>query len=147
VIEVDESIVIDAPVEAVFAYLDQPENQPEFTPSLTRSETVETLPNGGKRVAYTYTMAGVDLDGHVEAVEYEPESHVRWEMTGDLRGRIDWTFEPVDGGTRFTYEAGYELPNRVLEAVAGPFVGRYNERELRTALENLRTRLESTDGE
>lgn len=67
-IEIEEEIQIDAPVDDVFDYMDRPENQPEITPSLARSEPIEELPNGGKRVAYTYTMAGVDLDGRIEAV-------------------------------------------------------------------------------
>jgi uncharacterized protein YndB with AHSA1/START domain len=71
-IEVTRTVRIDAPVSDVFSYMDRPENQPEFTPSLTRSESLEELPNGGKRVAYTYTMAGVDLKGEIEAVAYEP---------------------------------------------------------------------------
>jgi len=141
-IEVSDRIRIDAPVEDVFEYMDRPENQPEFTPSLTRSETVEGLPNGGKRVAYTYTMAGVDLEGRLEAVEYEPESRVRWEMTGELEGEIEWTFEPADGATVVSYVARYEIPIPVLDGVVEPFAERYNERELRTTLENLRSRIE-----
>lgn len=141
-IEIEEEVTIDAPVDDVFEYMDRPENQVEITPSLVRSERVEDLPNGGKRVAYTYTMAGIDLDGHLEAVEYEPGSHVTWRMTGDLEGEIEWGFEERDGGTRVGYAARFELPVPVLDAVVEPFARRYNERELRTTLENLRTRLE-----
>jgi len=141
-IEVNASIQIDAPLEDVFEYMDQPTNQREITPSLTRSETIETLPNGGKRVAYTYSMAGVDLDGEIEAVEYERPRRIRWEMTGDLTGEIDWQFEATDDGTHVTYSSSYDLPVRALESLARPFLERYNERELRTTLENLQTRLE-----
>ncbi|MFB6299196.1 MAG: SRPBCC family protein [Halobacteriales archaeon] len=141
-IEVSEDILIEAPVVDVFAYMDEPTNQLELSPSLTRAETLETLSNGGKRVAYTYTIAGIDLEGELEATEYEPEAYVRWDMTGDLTGTIEWEFDAVDGGTRVTYAAAYDLPNRILDSLAGPFVRRYNERELRTTLENLQTRLE-----
>lgn len=145
-IEVSTDVTIDAPLAEVFAYMDRPENQTEITPSLTRSERLEALPNGGKRVAYTYTMAGVDLDGEIEAVEYEPESRIRWEMTGDLAGEITWSFESVDEGTRVTYASAYDLPVPVIDRLAEPFVERYNERELRTTLENLQTRIETGGG-
>ncbi|MEF8937355.1 MAG: SRPBCC family protein, partial [Halovenus sp.] len=56
---------------------------------------------------------------------------------------IDIRLEPVDGGTEVRYSAEYDLPGRVLSEVAKPFVRRYNERELKTTLENLKTRLES----
>lgn len=145
-VRASETICVDAPVEEAFAYMDRPENQPEITPSLTRSETVAELPNGGKRVAYTYRMAGITLEGHIEAAEYEPEELIRWEMSGDLEGEIEWRFEPHDGGTRVTYRADYGLPVPAVERLARPFLERYNERELRTTLENLATRLEARDG-
>lgn len=144
-VTVSETLSIDAPPGDVFAYMDQPVNQPEITPSLAHSETVEELPNGGKRVEYTYEMAGVELDGHIEAVEYEPESRIRWEMTGDLEGEITWEFEADGDGTVVTYASEYDIPVPVLSAVVEPFVKRYNERELRTTLENLRTRLEHAE--
>jgi uncharacterized membrane protein len=141
-VTVSETVRIDAPLSEVFAYMDQPENQPEISPSLVRSETVAELPNGGKRVVYTYEMAGVELDGYIEAVEYEPESHIHWEMTGDLEGEITWEFEADGDGTVVTYASTYDVPVPVLDAVVAPFVKRYNERELRTTLANLQTRLE-----
>ncbi len=145
-VEVAREVRIEAPVEDVFAYMDRPENQPEFTPSLSRSETVETLPNGGKRVAYTYSMAGVDLDGDLEATAYDPERRVVWEMSGDLTGEIEWGFEPDGDATVFSYTARYDIPVPVLDVLVAPFVKRYNERELATALENLKTRLETGAG-
>ncbi len=140
--EVSETVRIDVPLSDVFAYMDQPENQPEITPSLVHSETVAELPNGGKRVEYTYEMAGIELDGYIEAVEYEPASHIRWEMTGDLEGEITWGFEADGDATVVSYASEYDIPVPVLSAVVEPFVKRYNERELRTTLENLKTRLE-----
>lgn len=138
-----DSIHVDAPVERIFEYMDQPENQVEITPSLTRSETVERLENGGARAAYTYSMAGVSLDGHVTATRYEPPERIVFEMTGDLEGEIEWRFEEENGGTRVTYNADYEVPVPVVDAVVEPFVKRYNSRVLRSTLENLRERLES----
>jgi uncharacterized membrane protein len=142
-LEVEETTRIDAPVTAVFEYMDRPENQPEITPSLTHSETLAELPNGGKRVAYTYTMAGIDLDGEIRATEYEPEARILWEMSGDLSGEIEWTFEEDAEETVVSYVGRYEIPIPVLDAVVKPFVKRYNERELRTTLENLKTRVEA----
>jgi hypothetical protein len=63
-------------------------------------------------------------------------------MTGDLDGEIEWEFEGEDDATVFTYAARYEIPIPVLDVVVEPFARRYNERELRTTLRNLRSRLE-----
>ena len=51
-IDTSHSVHVDAPVSEVFAYMDRPENQPEITPSLTRSEILEEREDGSKRVAY-----------------------------------------------------------------------------------------------
>ena len=146
-IEVEESIHVAAPRAAVFAFMDDPRNQAVVTPSITDIRNVESLSNGGKRLDYTYTMAGVDLDGTLETPTYEPEERVVFEMVeGPLSGRITWTFADAaadDPGTVVTYAAAYELPSRVLETAARPFVERYNARELRTTLENLRDHFEA----
>jgi len=138
-----ESVHVAAPREAVFEYMDRPENQPEITPSLTRSETLERLENGGKRVAYEYEMAGISIEGEITAVDWVENERIAWRMDGDLEGDLEWRFEDEDDGTRVTYSAEYSIPVPVLDAVVAPFVRRYNERELRTTLENLRTRLEA----
>jgi len=146
-----ESVHVAAPREAVFEYMDRPENQPEITPSLTRSETLERLENGGKRVAYEYEMAGISIEGEVTAVDWVENERIAWRIDGDLEGELEWRFEDEDedgdddedDGTRVTYSAEYSIPVPVLDAVVAPFVRRYNERELRTTLENLRTRLEA----
>lgn len=141
---VSQSIHVDRPVSEVFAYLDDPRNHAEITPSLASVRNIEPLDNGGKRVEHTYTMAGISLEGELVERTHVENERMLFEMRGDLSGEIDISFEAVDGGTRVTYSGEYELPGRVLAAVARPFVKRYNERELRTTLENLQTRLENT---
>lgn len=141
-IETSHSVHVDAPVSDVFAYMDRPENQPEITPSLTRSKILAEREDGSKHVAYGYGLGGITMDGELDAVEYEPEERVVWEMTGDLSGEITWAFDPEDDGTRVTYAAAYDVPGGVLETLAAPFVKRYNKREVEATLENLKTRVE-----
>jgi uncharacterized membrane protein len=144
---VREHIDLSASVEDVFAYMDDPAHQPEITPSLTRSELVERLPNGGSRVRYTYRILGVSFDGEVRATDYAPNERIVWAMTGDLRGTIRWYFSPLDrgAGTRFVYAATYALPGPALtRPLLGPLVRRYNEREVGQLLQTLRTRLSTS---
>ncbi|UWG50010.1 Polyketide cyclase/dehydrase family protein [Halalkaliarchaeum sp. AArc-CO] len=49
-----ESIEIEAPIEQVFEYLDDPHNHAEVTPSLSSVRNVEPLETGGKRLEFTY---------------------------------------------------------------------------------------------
>ncbi len=144
-VTVSDSIEIDADVERVYDYLDDPHNHAEVTPSLSDVRDVEPLENGGKRLAFTYEMAGVGLDGELVQTVAEPNERLAFDMHGRLEGEIDLELEPTDEGARLTYTAHYELPGAVLSRVAEPFVKRYNEREQRTMLENTKSRLELED--
>ncbi|MCL9813682.1 SRPBCC family protein [Natranaeroarchaeum aerophilus] len=139
---VSETIHVPAPVDEVFAFLDDPNNHMAVTPSIADIDNVERLENGGKRLDHTFRMAGVALDGELVQTVHEPDERMVFEMRGRLEGEIGLQFEAEDGGTRLTYAATYEIPGNVLSAVAAPFARRYNERELRTTLENVQTHFE-----
>jgi len=142
-IHVEDAIEVDAPRERVYDYLDDPHNHVEITPSLEDARDVERLDSGGKRLSFTYRMAGVGLDGTLVETEHVPHETLAFDMRGSLEGAIRFALADANGGTRVTYAADYDLPGRVIERLAEPFVRRYNERELRTTLENLRTRMET----
>ena len=140
--------VIDRPPEAVFEYMDVPENQGRISPRLSGVETVGTLDNGGKRATYTYRLFGLSFEGEVRGVVHEPPERIVFELSGDIDGRIEWEFEPVDAGTRLTYTATYDLglpwPVRLLLA---PVTDRFNRRELEATLRNLADRMAAPEGE
>ncbi|EMA37831.1 SRPBCC family protein [Halobiforma nitratireducens] len=140
-----DAIEIEADVERVYDYLDDPYNHAEVTPSLSDVRDVEPLENGGKRLSFTYEMAGAGIDGELVQTIAEPTERMTFDMHGPLDGEIDLEFEAIKNGTRLTYTGRYEVPGNVLSKVADPFVRRYNERELRTMLENVKTRLELED--
>jgi carbon monoxide dehydrogenase subunit G len=142
-IEVSRSVEIDAPVERVFAFMDDPHNHVTVTPSLAEVRNVEPLEDEGKRLDYTFRMAGVGLDGELVETVHEPDERMVFDMRGQLEGEIDLAFAPVEDGTELTYTGRYELPGRVLSAVAEPFVRRYNERELETTLANVKSHVET----
>jgi Polyketide cyclase / dehydrase and lipid transport. len=142
-VRVSETIFIDRPLEAVYEYLDHPENHAEVTPSLAEATPIEQLANGGKRAQYTYRMAGISREGHLTETTHNDGERMIFEMSGELTGEIDISFAATDGGTEVTYAAEYDLPGRVVAAVAKPFAKRYNKHELATTLDNLKTRLET----
>jgi len=143
-LSVSESIRIERPVADVFAFLDEPRNHQTVTPSLAEARELERLDNGGKRVEHTYSMAGVKLSGELVETEHVENERLVFEMTGDLMGEIRIQMSSVgEEMTDVTYSAAYEMPGRVLSKLAGPVVRRYNERELSSTLENIKTHLES----
>jgi len=142
---VREHIDLAVPSERTFDFMDAPARQTTITPSLSESTLLERLPNGGSRARYTYRILGLSFSGEVRATDYVPRERIVWSMTGDLQGTIRWYFEPNETGCRFTYAATYRIPGpRLLRPLARPLVRRYNERETRTLLQNLKERLESS---
>jgi uncharacterized membrane protein len=140
---VREHVDINAPVEAVFEYMDEPAHQADITPSLTHSHLLERLPNGGSRARYTYKIFGLSFSGEVRATDYVPNERIVWSMEGDLQGTIRWYFQAQDDEhSRFTYAATYALPGpSFVRPLLKPLVQRYNEREVLTVLQRLRDRL------
>jgi len=138
---------VDRPRVAVFEYMDVPENQARVSPRLSAVETLGTFDNGGKRAGYTYRLFGLPFEGEVRGVEHDPPERVAFEMVGDVEGRIEWTFEDADDGTRVTYTAEYDLGlPPVVRWLLRPLVTRVNRRELERTLSNLEDRLEWTGG-
>ena len=144
--QVRGSIDVARPPQAVFEFMDVPENQARISPRLATVETVGTLDNGGKHATYTYGLFGLSFSGAVRGIEHVPPERVTFEMTGDIEGEIRWAFEPTDGGTRVTYTAEYDfgLP-AALTRLLWPVVARFTRRDLRATLENLREALEEAE--
>ncbi len=141
---VRQHVDIDAPVETVFDYMDEPQHQTDLSPSLTNSHLLERLPNGGSHVRYTYKILGIPFSGEVRATDYVPNERIVWNMDGDLSGTLRWYFQSLEEGrTRFTYAATYAIPGpSLLRPLLKSLVRRSNEREVDTILERLKTRLE-----
>jgi len=133
---------VPAPLPAVFAFMNEPENQTRITPSLVESEETGRMENGGARATYVYKMAGIPFRGEVTAREFVPHERIVFDMTGDIEGEIRWEFTDEEGGTRVTYAADYEIPGSMLARLAEPIAAKYNERELKSTLANLRERFE-----
>jgi uncharacterized membrane protein len=55
----EKTIIINAPVEKVFNYVNEPTNLPEICPSLVEVKDVQRLPNDGTSDRWVYEMAGM----------------------------------------------------------------------------------------
>lgn len=139
---VEKSVVVDAPPEKVFAYLDAPQHLPEIWPSMVEVSKVEELPKGGHSFHWLYKMAGVRLEGDTETIEYERNKHVVTKSTGQIPNTLDWEFIPEHGSTRFKLKMEYEIPKSLLGKLTEPFILKLNEREADVFIGNLKDRFE-----
>ncbi len=132
-----DTIHVDADVDTVFEFMDNPHNHAAVTPRLTDVRGIERLENGGKQLSFTYRMAGIGVDGDLVQTVHEPNERMRFEMRGRLEGTIDLVFEAAGDGTDLTYAAEYDLPDSVFTSLGEPVIRRFNERQLRATLENV----------
>ena len=139
--KVERSITINAPVEEVFAYIDDPMNELEWIPSLVEvqdvaGQGVET------RFRWAYKMAGMRLQGESTNTEHIPNERIVTQSKGDIVSTWTLTFEPHDGGTKLNFVVEYTIPVPVLGKLAEALVLRQNQREADLALANIKDRME-----
>lgn len=144
------TVLIDRPIDDVFAFVADAENMPRWVDSLgeTRLESGDGT-QVGDRYESSYTYGGSTYDMIFEVTAYESPARV------GLRGRggpFDFdatvTFEASEEGTIVTNtvvdESERPLPGVVMWLL-GPLFRRFLARQLRTELEQLRTVLETEE--
>lgn len=137
-------VQVDAPIERVLEFLEEPHNHVKMTPGLLSIET--TADDGGWQGRYVYKLAGVRLEGTVREVERDPPSRLVHELSGAIDGRLFATLaETDDGDATIEYSVEYDLPGTVLAAVPEATATGYVSRDLECTLANLKTHLEATE--
>jgi carbon monoxide dehydrogenase subunit G len=98
--------VIDRPIEAVFVFLADGENDPTFSPRVIEiAKTTDGPPGVGTVYASTVKDAGMKTKREFEITEFEPPRRIRWrEVSENLvtapEGGYD--LEPMGDATRLT---------------------------------------------
>ena len=141
----DQSVVIERPLEEVFAFVADRENDALWAPVVTQTRKTSEGPLG---VGTTYEQSGRFLGRNLEMIfevtEYEPNRKIglRLITSGPLRATSLCSVEGVSGGTRVTLtgeaQAGgffWLLPDRIMLIPAQRIMG--------VALTNLKELLEA----
>ena len=141
-------ILVSAPPEGVWAFVDDPARYLHFMHGVTRWEVVSDEPTGlGARYKMLMRVGSAEIGGLCEVVEYEPCSDMAWNsITGiDQRGR--WRLRERNGGRkprtevelRLSYGvAGAGIGGWLAEHVAAPTVRSH----LRRSLQQLKRQVE-----
>jgi uncharacterized protein YndB with AHSA1/START domain len=117
--QVREQIDIAAPVERVFAFFDDPANARLLVPSLVKLTSVETLPDGGRRIEYeTRNKKGAIVEATSEHVEYDPPHRTvtQGEQSG-IRTTSTRIFVPIATGTQVLATIEWSAPVKYLAAI------------------------------
>lgn len=137
---IQEKVMINAPVEHVFAFVTNPENWTEYVTSLTNVTDLSSPGlEPGTTFAWEYRMLGVKLHGTGRVSENTKDSRFGMRMEGTVPISEHYTFTPMNGGTELAIEIAYEMPGKVLEKIANTgLVEKLNRREAANVLEKVK---------
>jgi uncharacterized membrane protein len=137
----ENSIVINAPVSDVFAYVNAPATIPDWMTGMIEVRNV--IGSGaGEQYDWTYKMVGVHVRGQNVVVEHIPNERATHQGIGMLSSTWTNIVEPHDGGTKLTIQLEYTIPVPVLGKLAEHLTIRRNDRDFKTSLLNLKETLE-----
>lgn len=136
------NVVIRAPIDRVFAYVDDPMTLVEWLPGMIEVRNV-TGKGAGQQQEWTYKMAGIPLRGQAVIVEHAPNEYAVHQTIGMINATFAYTVEAHEEGTLFTLEIEYSIPIPVLGKWAERIAIAQNARELELALINVKNILEA----
>jgi len=134
-------IQIMAPPARVQAALEDIPRAPEWITSLQKVWNVQGHGKGCK-YKWTFKMGGLNVDGETEISESSPARFVM-ATSGGIPSTWTWEMKPAQGGTELKLSIDYTVPGSVLGAITNKLIiEKENDKELRSALANLKERLE-----
>lgn len=144
-IKMEKSIVVDAPIEKVFAYLYDPVNEPEYMTGVHEVKDVQRLPDG----RYTYTevgkFLGMDVDYTCEYTEVIPnELLVEKTHGGGTDGSMSLRFERLeDSKTRVSMVGESSLHGGPMAKFGESFLAKFFDHGSEMAMEAAKAHIEA----
>lgn len=140
----EHSVVIRRPIEEVFAFASDPNNDALWESTTLEAEQTSDGPLGvGATFRNTTKFLGRRFDTSYELTEYEPPRKQCYRVTsGPITGVVCYLFEPSeDGGTRLTQTFEAEVGG--FFRLAEPLVARVIRRQMEADMETLKDLLEA----
>lgn len=144
-----DSIHIDAPVDKVWEFLDDPHNWPTFMTGLSGPDKIIGDKGVGMQAEWTTLLAGMHLHitSRVAELSRDPNggAHLRGDLSGSTSGWQTWDLKPENGGTLVAMEEEYTVPGSLLGKVADRLViEKMNARDVHHSVENLKLLMEES---
>lgn len=100
----EASVVINRPVEEVFAFVANPQHDEQWESDISDVQQTSEGPIGvGSTYRGVIHFLGQRIEWNSEVTQYQPSNRVDFKLAaGPLQLEETVTFEPVEGGTRVT---------------------------------------------
>ena len=149
--QIHATVTIEAPVEKVLEFVDDPENLAKCAPMVER---VVEVGRSGRRVGNSfrviYRVLGIPFNEEFRVIGFEPPRrhtpHRRFQIWqtfhGRVRGTLTWTLEAEGNQTYANLDAAYQLMGGVFgRALDTLLVERGVQRDVDQMLENMKRQL------
>jgi uncharacterized protein YndB with AHSA1/START domain len=142
-IEVEASVVIDQPIEKVFAFVTKPENDIKWYVGVRSWDHTPDEPAGvGSTSQSKIRFLGIPLEVTWKVDEYDPPNKIGIKTIEGVSVEADYTFEAVaEGQTKVTVHGQADLEG--VFDLTEPVVERIGQRQWENSLENLKDVLEA----
>jgi uncharacterized membrane protein len=142
-IKVENSVVINRPVDEVFEFVSNIENLPQWAGPVLEAKQTSDGPIGvGTTQTQVAKFLGRRIETSQEVTEYEPNKKLSTKTTsGPLPMDIHYVLEPSGEGTRVNIEGNIEAGG--FFKIAEPIVGRMLNRQTASDAANLKDLLEA----
>lgn len=142
-IRIEHSVVINRPIEEVFAFVTDIDKMSQWALELREAKKTSEGPVGvGTTFSGVVQLLGRRMENNHEVTEYEPNRKYSFKTTsGPVPMEAESTFESVAGGTRVTILAEAE-PGGFFK-LAEPIFARTAQRQYETNLATLKDLLEA----
>jgi len=143
---IDTSIDIQRPVEAVFAYVADPRNGPQWQGAIKETHvTPDGPPTVGTKVTQVVSFLGVKLEPTGEITALEPNRSFSFKgHSGPAMLEATYRFEPVGTGTRLSVTIQVE-PGGLFQ-LAGPLFANQFKKQNEADFHRLKELLEAQQG-
>ena len=140
-IKAERTVVIDRPIEEVFAYVTDQTNTPNWQAGLVEVQRTTPGPIGvGTKHRFVRKFMGRRMEADNEYVAYEPGRLVTFRTTSGPPLVASYLFDAEANGTRLTSRV--ELEGQGLFGLMEPVIGAGLRREMKAALPALKALLE-----
>ena len=139
--KIDNSVVIDRPVEVVWKFYTDLSNIPMLDPWIREAEQD---PPGSFGMGSIFSLKMKDWTLVMRVTQFEPSRKLTYEAVSpnSLKGSTDsYSFEPFEGKTKFVETM--DVKTSGLYKLAGSFFGNKAKEDSSTRLNKLKNKLES----
>src|SRR3954464_11892792 len=141
---VEETITIDAPADAVWDIITDPECYTTTLVGITRFDVQGQKQRGlGARYSMRMHVGSAEVGGVIEVVEFDTPRDMAWTSVTGLDHRGRWRLrEQEDGTTKVTFRLSYQSPGTLLGTIADYVSSPMVDTNLRESLERLKAEIE-----